>query len=163
MSQLIKEPIVVMTLSLWCLKSISQASHLKMHMRIHTGEKLFPCDKCPKFFCRVGHLKEHRGTYSGESQFTCDLWRKLFSQAGDLKKLIITNTGEKHFLVINVLRYFSRVDHLKRHKDGSTCKLVWLELILWKSGRTKGSKYIPNCADDNFIAFYYTFRLDTVK
>ena len=41
----------------------------------------------------------------------------------------------------------------------------WFDLnfILGKSGRTKGSKYIPNCADDNFIAFYYTFRLDTVK
>ena len=128
MSQLIKEPIVVMTLSLWCLKSISQASHLKMHMRIHTGEKLFPCDKCPKFFCRVGHLKEHRGTYSGKNPFPCDLWTKLFSQAGDLKKHIITNT-EKHFLVINVPSYFLE---LIIYRGIKTVQLVnWFDLNLF--------------------------------
>ena len=160
MSQLIKEPIVVMTLSLWCLKSISQASHLKMHMRIHTGEKLFPCDKCPNFFCRVGHLEAHRGTYSGEKPFTCDL--VIFSSWW-LEEAYNNKHWREAFPCDQCPKLFSRVDHLKRHKDGSTCKLVWLELILWKSGRTKGSKYIPNCADDNFIAFYYTFRLDTVK
>ena len=43
----------------FCHKVMSSAAALKIHERIHTGERPFQCTKCPKKFAHKGNLKTH--------------------------------------------------------------------------------------------------------
>eukprot|EP00088_Acartia_fossae_P026705 TRINITY_DN2750_c3_g1_i2.p1 TRINITY_DN2750_c3_g1~~TRINITY_DN2750_c3_g1_i2.p1 ORF type:complete len:385 (-),score=75.31 TRINITY_DN2750_c3_g1_i2:64-1218(-) len=98
-----------------CGMSFAYHTSIKRHMMAHRGEKPYKCDQCLNAFVDKRHLKEHMRIHTGEKPYACTVCGKAFARKPNLKQHFVIHTGERPYKCDICHQGFTQNSSLKCH------------------------------------------------
>ncbi|VEN58517.1 unnamed protein product [Callosobruchus maculatus] len=103
-----------------CDKSFRNATLLREHYSVHTGEHNYCCDVCGKTFQRLSsrsrHMRKHTNDEkSRKTPFLCTICGKLFPYSNTMSRHMMSHAGVKRFSCKICSKMFNQMAHLRVH------------------------------------------------
>lgn len=99
----------------YCHKAFPIKERLRLHLRIHTGDRPYACTQCDKTFARGGQLVQHMRTHTGSKPYTCKHCNSSFTCSANLKLHIKRHLDVRDYVCEFCGKTFIRRDALKKH------------------------------------------------
>ncbi|XP_074647917.1 uncharacterized protein LOC141903614 [Tubulanus polymorphus] len=98
-----------------CLKGFTTRDALNKHLFVHTEDRQFKCGECGKMFKRISHVKEHLKIHSSERPYECSCCNKRFKTSNACKVHIRTHTSTAPWQCSFCSKSFREKGSLERH------------------------------------------------
>jgi len=114
-----------------CSSSFTWFSQLKVHLlKSHNEVTWLTCNICQKRFSRSGHLNQHLRRHESVKPYFCSLCLWRFYTPAELKDHQLVHTDFKQFCCGLCSKWYKRKRHVKRHFKRCSDKLGFNDDVL---------------------------------